>query len=55
MFATDDIIQANKVVRNWKLKYGDTIEDIQLQEELMTFRFGSFMNPNYEEELNDIL
>ena len=55
MFAADDIVQANKVVRNWKSKYAHTIEDIQLQEELMSFRSGGFLNPDYEEELKNIL
>ena len=55
IFAADDIVQANKVVRNWKSNYVDTIEDIQLQEELMSFRCGGFLNPDYEEELKNIL
>jgi len=55
IFAADDIISANKVVRNWKTKYADTIEDIQLQEELMSFRCGGFLNPDYEEEIKNIL
>jgi DNA-binding Lrp family transcriptional regulator len=55
MFAADDIVQANKMVRNWKSKYAHTIEDIQLQEELMSFRRGGFLNPDYEKELKNIL
>ena len=55
IFAADDIVQAKKVVRMWKSKYADTTENIDLQEELMPFRCGGFINPNYEEELKNIL
>jgi len=55
IFSADNIVQANKVVRNWRRKYGDTIEDIQLQEELMSFRCGGFINPDFKKEINGIL
>jgi DNA-binding Lrp family transcriptional regulator len=55
MFAADNIAIAIKVVRNWQTKYADTIDDIKLQEELVSFRCGGFLNPNYKEELKNIL
>ena len=55
IFAADDIIHANKAVRTWKNIYTDTIDDILLQEELMTFRCGGFINPDYKEGLKNIL
>ena len=55
MIAADDIIHASQAVRNWKSIHDDTIDDILLQEELMQFRCGGFINPNYEEELKNVL
>ena len=54
IFAADDIIHANKAVRIWKNNFADTIDDIHLQEELMSFRCGGLINPDYEEELKNI-
>ena len=41
-------------MRIWKNNFADTIDDIHLQEELMSFRCGGLINPDYEEELKNI-
>jgi len=55
IFAADDIVQANKMMRRWKTKYADLIEDIQIHEELMAIRSSGFLNPDFKQEIDNIL
>jgi DNA-binding Lrp family transcriptional regulator len=55
IFAADDVIQANKMMRRWKTKYGDLIEDIQIHEELMAIRSSGLLNPDFKQEIDNIL
>jgi DNA-binding Lrp family transcriptional regulator len=55
IFTADGIVQASKFMRLLKVKYKEFIDDIILIEELMTIRSCGIINPNYKEELDNIL
>ncbi len=55
IFAAENIIQVNKIMRRWKSKYSEFIVDFQILEELMPIRLCGALNPDYNKEMNDIL
>lgn len=55
IFAADGIGQASKIMRRWESKYSDFIEDLQILEELMPIRFCGVLNPDYKEDINNIM
>ena len=55
IFAAYDIVQASKTMRNMQNNFTDFIEDVQILEELMPIRFCGVLNPDYKEDLDNIL
>jgi len=55
IFAAEDVVQANKIMRRWKSKYSEFFVDFQILEELLPIRLCGALNPDYKEEINDIL
>lgn len=54
-FYTKDIVQAKKILREWKLSFEDFIDEIYLLEELLTTRECKITNPDYEQAMAEIL
>ena len=54
-FYAKDVIQAKKVLRDWKISFLEFIDEIYLLEELLTTREGKFGNPEYEQGMDEIL
>lgn len=55
IFATEDIVQAKKILLQWQNLFSDLIKDIHLLEELLPTRVGGFVNPNIEQEMDKVL
>jgi len=54
-FYTKDIVQAKKILREWKLSFENFIDEIYLLEELLTTRECKITNPDYEQAMDEIL
>ena len=55
IFAADDIVLANKIMRRWESQYSDIITDIKIVEELLPIRLCGALNPNYKEGIDEVL
>jgi len=54
IFAAKDVIQANKILRQWKSYFPDFIDEVYLLEEMLATRDGRILNPDYEQSMSKI-